>query len=88
MYALTAGAFFNPVLAAGTAASLGLAHQASQRLLLNPKFVNWLAKAPQQNPAQAQAYAQRLVANARLTNDKQFQQDVTDYLKAVSSDGQ
>lgn len=83
VYALTAGAFFQPVMAAGTAAGLGLANQVSQRLLLNPQFVTWLAKAPQVNPAQAQAYAQRLLGNAKLTNDKQYRQDVTDYLQSV-----
>lgn len=83
VYALTAGAFFQPVVAASTAAGLGLAHQTSQRLLLNPVFVNWLAKSPKVRPEEAQAYAQRLLANAKLTNDKQFQQDVSDYLGSV-----
>lgn len=83
VYALTAGAFFQPVIAASTATGLGLANQASQRLLLNPKFVHWLAKAPTVRPEEAQAYTQRLLANAKLTNDKQFQQDVNDYLDSV-----
>jgi hypothetical protein len=87
-YALAAGAFFQPMMAAGTAAGLGLANQVSQRLLLNPQFVHWLAKAPQVNPAQAQAYAQRLLANAKMTNDKQFQQDVTEYLRSVEQGAQ
>jgi hypothetical protein len=80
---LTAGAIFSPMLAAGTAGSLLAANQAS-RLLLNPKFVNWLAKAPKQaTPAQVQAYSQRLIANANMANDPQFKQDVVDYLESV-----
>ena len=85
--ALTFGAFVRPLYAAGTAGGLLAANQVSQRLLLNPKFVNWLARAPQVRPEQAQAYAQRLVANARLTKDPQFQQDVGTYLSAVGSAG-
>lgn len=79
------GIFYAPLIApAATAAgALALANQTSQRLLLNPQFVNWLAKAPQVNPAQAQAYAQRLIGNAKLTNDKQYLQDVRDYLGSV-----
>ena len=82
----TVGLFYTPLLlgAATTAGGLVAANQFSKRLLLNPKFVNWLAKAPQQaRPEQVMAYSQRLIANAKLTNDKQFQQDVTDYLSSV-----
>lgn len=82
--ALTVGTFLNPLLAASTAGGLATAHQASQRLLLNPKFVNWLAKAPKQaSPAEVQAYMQRLSANAMMTNDPQFQQDVADYVESA-----
>lgn len=81
--ALTIGAFLHPVVAASTAGGLVLANQTSQRLLLNPKFVDWLAKAKEVRPEQAQAYSQRLIANARMTNDKQFQQDVAEYLNSV-----
>lgn len=81
---LTVGALFQPLLAAGTAGSLLAANQASQRLLLNPKFVNWLAKAPPNlRPEQVQAYGQRLIANANMTNDSQFQRDVSEYLSSV-----
>lgn len=83
--ALTFGAFVNPMVAATTAGGLALAHQVSQRLLLNPKFVSWLAKSPEVRPQDAQAYSQRLIANAKLTKDPQFQQDVADYLGAVGS---
>lgn len=82
MYALTAGAYFEPVLAAGTAASL-LAGNAASRLLVSPKFVSWLSKVPEVKPQDMQAYQQRLIANARLTNDKQFNEDVQDYLDSV-----
>lgn len=81
--ALTVGAFLQPMVAAGTAGGLLVGNQVSQRLLLNPKFVNWLAKAKEVRPQDAQAYAQRLIATAKMTNDKQFKQDVADYLDAV-----
>ncbi len=86
-YTLTVGAFLKPFLAAGTAGSLVAANQASQRLLLNPKFTHWLARANTVPPAQARAYAQRLMANAALSKDEQFQEDVIDYLFSVE-DGQ
>jgi hypothetical protein len=85
--ALTFGAFVNPLLAASTAAGLGMANQTSRRLLLNPVFVNWLAKSKQVSPAQAQSYAQRLVANARMSKDEQFQADVQEYLESVQERG-
>lgn len=87
MYTLTAGAFLNPMLAGSTAAGLVGANQVSQRLLLNPKFVNWLAKAPEVKPEQARAYAQRLIALSNNSKDAQFQQDVVEYLRSVE-DGQ
>ena len=83
MYTLTAGAFLQPMVAASTAAGLLGARQVSQRLLLNPKFVDWLAKAPNVPPAQAQAYAQRLMTTAVQSRDPQFQQDAADYLDLV-----
>lgn len=82
-YVLTVGAFFNPVLAGGTAGGLALANQTSKRLLLDPKFTTWLAKAPKVNPRDIQRHAQRLVQTANLTKDKQFQHDVGDYLRSV-----
>ena len=80
-----AGAFYTPLLAPAATAAGGLllANQVSKRLLLNPVFVNWLAKTPKVSPAQRQAYTQRLIANATLTKDKQFGQDVSDYLNSV-----
>lgn len=82
-YALTVGAFFQPVLAGATATGLALGHQTSKRLLLNPKFTTWLAKAPKVNPRDMQRHAQRLEQNASMTGDKQFQQDVNEYFKSV-----
>lgn len=82
MYALTVGAYFQPMLAAGTAAGLLTANAAS-RLLVNPKFVNWLAKVPTIKPQDMQAYQQRLIANIRMTNDPQLKQDVEEYLSSV-----
>lgn len=83
MYTLTAGAFFQPLLAASTASGLMGANQLSQRLLLNPKFTHWLARANTVPPGQARAYAQRLMANANITRDEQFQQDAAEYLRLV-----
>lgn len=79
------GLWYTPLIApaAGAAGGLVLTQQASKRLLLNPVFVNWLAKAPRTSTAKQQAYAQRLLANARMTNDKQFTQDVGEYLTSV-----
>jgi hypothetical protein len=79
------GLFYKPLLlpAAVAGGSMIAANQVSQRLLLNPKFVNWLAKAPDVPPDQAQAYAQRLMATAAITKDPQFQQDASDYLRSV-----
>lgn len=79
------GIFYAPLIAPAATAAGGLmvANQVSKRLLLNPVFVNWLAKAPQVSPDSAQAYAQRLIANANMTNDKQFTQDVSEYLRSV-----
>lgn len=83
------GIFYAPLIAPAAVAVGGLtaANQVSQRLLLNPKFVNWLAKAPQvQTQAETAAYAQRLIANARLTNDPQFTKDVGQYLRSLPQD--
>jgi len=84
------GLFYTPLLAPAAAAggTMLAAHQVSQRLLLNPKFVNWLAKSTSVSSAQVPAYAQRLLANARLSGDKQFQQDASDYLDAIQDAGQ
>ena len=79
---ISVGALYSPVLAAGTAGSLVAAHGAS-RLLTNPIFVNWLAKAPQNKHQTMQVYTQRLVVNAKFTKDAQFQQDVDDYLGSL-----
>lgn len=79
---IAVGAFYSPVLAAGTAASLVGANAAS-RLLTNPVFVNWLAKAPKNSPGKMQVYAQRLSINAGLTKDAQFQRDVEDYMASI-----
>jgi hypothetical protein len=83
MYTLTAGAFMQPMLAATTAGGLVGARQVSQRLLLNPKFVSWLAKSPNVPPAQARAHAQRLMALATVSRDPQFKEDASDYLDLV-----
>jgi hypothetical protein len=80
---LTAALFLNPMLAAGTAGTLLAGSQVSKRLLLNPKFVSWLADAPRVSPNQTQVYMQRLAKNAPFWGDKQFQQDVRDYLSSV-----
>jgi uncharacterized membrane protein YebE (DUF533 family) len=73
------------MLAAGTATSLIGAHGVS-RLLTNPIFVNWLAKAPRTSPQKLQVYAQRLAINAQSTKDAQFQQDVRDYLDSIGDE--
>lgn len=83
LWTLTAGAFFQPFLAGMTAGGLALGNQASQRFLLNPKFVGWLAKAPKVSPAGMQSYAQMLIADANKTNDPQFKRDVAEYLALV-----
>jgi hypothetical protein len=83
LYALTAGAFINPVAAAGTAGALALGNQVSQRLLLNPDFVGWLAKTPKVTPQGMQSYMQTLIANADKTNDPQYKKDVSEYLQLV-----
>ena len=84
---LAGGLFYTPLLAPAATAAGGLlaANQVSQRLLLNPKFANWLAEAPKIRPQDVQAHAQRLIATAKMTNDKQFQKDVADYLNSVES---
>ncbi|GEM_PF-2440087 len=82
-YTLTAGAFFQPLLAATTAGGLVGAHQLSQRLLLNPKFTRWLVQAEGVKPAQVRAHAQRLIATANITRDEQFKRDAAEYLRLV-----
>lgn len=82
-FSLGAAALLHPLVAAGTAGSLAVANQTSKRLLLNPKFVGWLAEAPKLSPAKLQTSLQRLNANAKLWGDKQFQQDVSEYTNAV-----
>lgn len=86
-YALTVGAFFQPMAAAATAGGLGIANQVSKRLLLNPKFANWLAQAPKVSPDQMQVHMQRLVNASKMSGDNQFKQDVSEYLSAVPSPG-
>jgi hypothetical protein len=82
-YALSLGAFIAPMVAAGTAGSLAVANQASQRLLLNPKFVNWLSQAEKIKPEKAYPQILRLIATSKMSGDKQFQQDVNDYVSAI-----
>jgi hypothetical protein len=84
LWTLTAGAFFQPLAAGVVGSGLLLGNQASQRLLLNPTFVGWLAKAPKVSPAGMQSYAQMLIANANKTNDQQFKRDVAEYLALVN----
>lgn len=82
------GLFYTPLIAPAAVAggSLIAANQLSKRLLLNPKFVNWLAKAPTTpSAAQQQSYAQRLVNTAALTNDDQFKRDAQEYLSQLDS---
>lgn len=82
-YALTIGAFLHPIVAGSTAGGLALGHQVSQRLLLNPKFVDWLAKVPEVNPKKMQVYTQRFANNAKLWGDKQLQSDFDEYRRLV-----
>ncbi|NTB05832.1 hypothetical protein, partial [Agrobacterium tumefaciens] len=82
-YTLTAGAFFQPLLAASTAGGLVGAHQVSQRLLLNPKFTRWLVQGESVKPAQVRAHAQRLIVTANITRDEQFKRDAAEYLRLV-----
>lgn len=88
LWSLTVGAFFQPVIAGTVAGGLALNHQASQRLLLNPKFVNWLAKAPKVTPAGMRSYAQTLIAASSKSNDPQFKRDVAEYLALVNDGAQ
>lgn len=82
------GLFYKPLLLPAAVAGGSMAGaNVTSRLLLNQKFVNWLAKAPNVPPDQAQAYMQRLTANAALTKDPQFQQDASAYLQLIQ-DGQ
>lgn len=85
--ALTVGAFYHPMMAAGTAATLATGAGVA-RLLTNPKFVNWLAEAPKVKPEEARAYAQRIMMAARQSGDQQFQRDVTEYLWSVQQGSQ
>jgi hypothetical protein len=81
--AIGVGAFFQPVIAAGTVGGL-IAGNGVSRLLVSPIFANWLAKAPKtMAPAKMQSYAQRLVINAKMSGDSQLQQDVGEYLRSV-----
>jgi hypothetical protein len=80
--AIGIGAFFEPVTTAVAAGGLVGANGVS-RLLLSPIFVNWLAKAPKQDPAKMQSYVQRLIVNAQMSKDAQLQQDVAEYLQLV-----
>lgn len=83
------GIFYTPLIApaAIAAGTLVGANQISQRLLLNPKFVNWLAKAPTNpTPQQTQAYVQRLMVTSQMTNDPQFQQDAQEYVSQIQQD--
>jgi hypothetical protein len=86
VYTLTVGAYFYPLAAAGTAAGLGLSH-ATSRLMTNPKFVNWLAKAPTVKPHDMQSFSQRLINIAQQSGDKQFEQDVGAYIGLVKQPG-
>jgi len=87
LFGVGASYFYEPMLAVGSASGLAASHQISQRLLLNPMFTHWLARAPNVKPAQVRAYTQRLVANANISGNEQFQQDVEEYLRLVE-DGQ
>lgn len=81
--AIGVGAFFQPVIAAGTAGGL-ITGNAVSRLLVSPIFTNWLAKTPKaMTPEKMQSYAQRLAINAQMSKDAQFQQDVSDYMQSV-----
>lgn len=68
---------------AATAAGGLVTANATSRLLLNPKFASWLAKAPNVRPQETQAYVQRLIATTKMTGDKQFQEDVQQYVGAL-----
>lgn len=80
------GAFYAPLVAPAAAAAGGLvAANGMSRLLLNPQFVSWLAKAPNIKPQDQQAYALRMLANSRFSPDKQYQEDVQQYLSEVAN---
>lgn len=85
--AIGGGFLIAPFVAAKAGAGVLAVNQVSKRLLLNPKFVNWLAKAPQASPAQAQSSLQRLVVDAKVWGDKQLQQDVSTYVDAMKEEG-
>jgi hypothetical protein len=77
------GALYHPLVAASAAGGLALSHQVSQRLLLNPRFVDWLANAPKLSPTKMQTYTQRFANNAKLWGDKQLQGDFDAYRRSV-----
>lgn len=83
---LGAGVLFVPKAAAATVTSLVGVNQLSKRLLLNPNFVNWMAKAPQLRPHETEKHLQRLVANSKLWGDAQFQKDIAAYADLVQQE--
>ena len=83
---IVGGAFYSPLIAPAAGAAAGLtAANGMSRLLLNPQFVSWLSKAPNVKPQDQQAYALRMLANSRFSPDKQYQEDVQQYLSEVAN---
>lgn len=71
------------VAGAGTAATMVGANLAA-RALTNPKFVNWLAKAPEIPPGRVESHLNRLAVMANESGDPQFKLDVAAYLEALN----
>lgn len=81
--ALVPGAFLNAPAAGAVAGGLGLNAAASKALLLNPKFVTWLAQTPKVKPEQMQAHIQRLIVNTRAAHDPELEKNVATYLESI-----
>lgn len=81
--ALVPGTWYNPVAGAAVAGGLALNAATSKALLLNPKFVNWLAQAPKVKPENMQAHIQRLIINTRAAHDPEMEKNVATYLDSL-----
>jgi hypothetical protein len=79
-HAATANMLASPILADRSISGEVMPRQVTQRLMLNPIFVNWLAKAPQIRPEDASSYVRRLVESAKVYGDSQWMQDVNLYI--------
>ncbi|MEB3150918.1 MAG: hypothetical protein VKL60_18110 [Sphaerospermopsis sp.] len=74
----TGGILGGATVAAGTT---GLAH-ITARMMTNPKFINWLAKAPSVTPSEIPNHIKLLSKIAAANPD--IQDDVLDYLKSIT----